>query len=74
MTDVERDELLGRLKELMSMLPEVRLGQLLANLAVVARGTAPGAIYDLEDEELLTAINWQLDQLASRHQVELAGS
>ena len=67
MTDVERVELLSRLGELHRASPGIRLGQLIANMAVVARGTEPGAVWDMEDEELLAAVNWQLAELLARH-------
>jgi hypothetical protein len=41
----------------------MRLGQLVANMATVARGATPGAIWEAEDDELLAAIRWQLQQL-----------
>ena len=44
----------------------MRFGQLIANLAVAARGTEPGAIWDMEDEELREAVKWQLAELAGR--------
>jgi hypothetical protein len=44
----------------------MRFGQLIANLAVVARGTEPGAVWEMEDEELLAAVNWQLAELQAR--------
>jgi hypothetical protein len=43
----------------------MRLGQLIANMATVARGAVAGAIWEMEDDELLRAIRWQLQQLAS---------
>ena len=49
MTDSERTELMTRLGELSQALAEMRFGQLIANLAVVARGTEPGAVWDMED-------------------------
>jgi hypothetical protein len=60
------DELLVSLAELRRALPSMRLGQLIANMATVARGAIPGAIWEMEDDELLEAIRWQLQQLASR--------
>jgi len=44
----------------------MRLGQLIANMATVARGATPGAIWEAEDDELLAAIRWQLRQLDTR--------
>ncbi len=59
------DELMESLAELRRALPSMRLGQLIANMATVARGAVPGAIWEMEDEELLAAIRWQLQQLSS---------
>jgi hypothetical protein len=66
MSSNARRELFSRLEELSRACPEMRFGQLIANLAVVARGTEPGAIWEMEDEELLAAVNWQLAELLSR--------
>lgn len=60
------DELIESLAELRRALPSMRLGQLIANMATVARGAVPGAVWEAEDQELLSAIRWQLRQLASR--------
>ncbi len=43
----------------------MRLGQLIANMATVARGVVPGAIWEMEDDEWLDAIRWQLQQLSA---------
>lgn len=59
------DELMESLAELRRALPSVRLGQLIANLAAVARGPVPGAVWEMEDNELLGAIRWQLQQMDS---------
>jgi hypothetical protein len=64
------DELIASLAELRRALPSMRLGQLIANMATVARGAVPGAIWDVEDDELLSAMRWQLQQLASRAAAE----
>jgi hypothetical protein len=66
------DELIESLAELRRALPSMRLGQLIANMATVARGAVPGAIWEAEDGELLAAIRWQLQQLASRAVPEVA--
>lgn len=65
MNTTTHDELIESLTELRQALPTMRLGQLLANLATVARGATPGAVWDVEDDELLAAIRRQLLQLAS---------
>jgi hypothetical protein len=72
MTPAVHSELISRLDELSRALPEMRLGQLIANMAVVARGTESGAVWDMEDEELLAAVNWQLAELKARRGAEVA--
>ena len=62
-----RSELLDVLAELSEACPEMRMGQLLANLATLARGAAVGAIWDAEDEELLDAARRQAEVSRSRH-------
>ena len=69
MNDNVNSELFTRLEELTRACPEMRFGQLIANLAVVARGTEPGAIWDMENEELLAAVNWQLNELLTRREL-----
>jgi hypothetical protein len=62
---VRRDVLdaLGRLSE---TVPDWRLGQVIANLAVAARGPTPEAVWDVEDEELLAAIRRLLEKHRDR--------
>lgn len=61
MTNPEREALLQLLGELCEECPELRFGQLIANLAVVARGAESNAVWDTEDDELLTAARSQLE-------------
>lgn len=61
MTDPKREELLRLLGHVCEAFPELRFGQLIANLAVVARGAKPSAVWDMEDEELLAAARRQLE-------------
>ena len=65
MSTIAHDELIESLAELHQALPSMRLGQLIANMATVARGAVAGAIWEMEDDELLDAIRWQLRQLSS---------
>jgi hypothetical protein len=53
MSEAVRDELLRVLSEYSDHAPELRLGQLIANLAFLARSSGPSDVYDVEDEELL---------------------
>jgi len=66
MTDPLRHDVLQALEELSAEFPEWRLGQMIANLAVVARGATTEAIWDIEDDELLAAIHSQLENRRSR--------
>ena len=50
-----RGELLRLLAELSEHAPELRLGQLIANLATLARGPEVENIWDSEDDELAAA-------------------
>ncbi len=51
----ERHELLRLIEEMSEGYPEFRLGQLIANLAFWARGDQEGAVWNVEDEELIAA-------------------
>ena len=55
MTSQVRAEILRILSELSERCPEVRFGQLIANLSYLAKGPTNEAIWDMEDEELLAA-------------------
>ncbi len=66
MTDSLRHDVLQALEELSAEFPEWRLGQMIANLAVVARGATAEAIWDVEDDELLATIQSQLEKRRSR--------
>lgn len=61
-----RGELLQVLTELSEECPEMRMGQLVANLATLAKGAIVEAIWDVEDEELLPAARRQLETFRSR--------
>jgi hypothetical protein len=61
-----RQEILQILAELSEAAPEVRLGQLMANLSYMARGTTNEAIWNMEDEELLEVAREHLAQWRSR--------
>lgn len=50
------------LAELSAAYPEWRFGQMIANRALIARSPEAESVWDMEDEELLAAVRWQLDQ------------
>jgi hypothetical protein len=68
MTD-SREELILLIQQLSDADPELRLGQMLTNLATLARGPQPESVWDCEDEELVAAARRLLTRLRERHAV-----
>ncbi len=62
-----RKELLSVLAELSAACPELRFGQLTANLSTLAKGLSVEGLWDAEDEELLAAARKQLAHFVDRH-------
>jgi hypothetical protein len=63
-----RQEILRELQQLSELAPEVRFGQLIANLAFLAAGPFDQTLWDLEDEQLLAAIHQHVADLTARRQ------
>jgi hypothetical protein len=61
-----RKEVLRLLEEVSESAPDVRLGQLIANLSYMAIGPTQEAIWDMEDEQLLEALRQHLADLRVR--------
>ncbi len=61
-----REELLTLLTELSESAPDLRMGQLIANLATLAHGAKPEAIWDAEDDELVAAARRLAENYRSR--------
>jgi hypothetical protein len=55
MTTSVSDELMAAVSELRSLFPDWRIGQLVASLTQAAGRDREGAIWDVEDKELLAA-------------------
>ena len=66
MTQPMRHEILASLAELSELLPDMRFGQMIANLSYLAIGPAPESVWDVEDNELLAAIRQQIETLEYR--------
>jgi hypothetical protein len=66
MINSTRDEAIRVFAELSELCPEVRLGQLMANLSYLARGATNESIWDMEDEELLEAAKRHLEDWKAR--------
>jgi hypothetical protein len=61
-----RQEILMLLERLSELAPDVRFGQLIANLSYRAVAPSTEAIWDMEDEQLLVAIRNQISDLSDR--------
>jgi hypothetical protein len=62
-----KQDILRALAELVEHTPDVRFGQLIANLVVIARGPTPEAVWDMEDDELLEAVKCHIEDYDRRH-------
>jgi hypothetical protein len=60
------DELMDALSELRLLFPDWRMGQLVANLAMAAGATDANAIWEVEDDRLLTAARRLIDRNRGR--------
>jgi hypothetical protein len=47
-------------------MPGLAFGQLIVNLSCIARGPTPEAVWDMEDDELLTATKSHLEDYLRR--------
>ena len=66
MIEPTRHELLTRLTRLSELAPEIRFGQLIANLAFMAAGPWDQTLWDLEDDLLVGAIRQMESDLSQR--------
>jgi hypothetical protein len=73
MIDPTRQEILRLLDRVSELAPDMRFGQLIANLAFLAVGPWDQTLWNLEDEQLLVALQQHLRDLASRQSPAAAG-
>jgi hypothetical protein len=66
MIPAERQELIRLIEEMSEGYPEFRLGQMIANLAFWAKGDQEGAVWNVADEELMTAAREQISNAKRR--------
>lgn len=66
MIEPTRQEILTRLARLSELAPDMRFGQLIANLAFMAAGPWDQTLWDLEDEQLVGAIRQLESDLSQR--------
>jgi hypothetical protein len=72
MIDPTRQELLLQLERISELAPEVRFGQLVANLAFLAAGPWNKTLWDLEDDDLLEALRRHVRELEQRETASAA--
>lgn len=67
--------LIEAVHELLGLFPDMRFGQLMANLVTAAGGMNVGAIWDMEDEKLLAAARRLIERNRGRQapQVNVMG-
>jgi hypothetical protein len=67
------EELIEALSELRVLFPDWRMGQLVANLVTAAGGTDAGAIWEVEDEQLLVAARRLIERNRQRGAISAGG-
>jgi hypothetical protein len=70
MTPTTQHELLETLSCLWKLSPDVRFGQLLANLGFLVEDQTDQSLWDVEDEALLKVMEKHRDALSRRHAAE----
>ena len=63
-----RQEALAVLAELAALVPEVRLGQLMAHLGFLSEDQVERSLWDVEDDELLAVLHRHRSELLARQQ------
>jgi hypothetical protein len=66
MIEPTRQEILTKLARLSELAPDMRFGQLIANLTFMAAGPWDQTLWDLEDEQLIGAIRQMETDLSQR--------
>ncbi len=66
MIETQRQEILHLLERLSELAPDLRFGQMIANMSYLAIGPTNEAIWDMEDAQLITAIRQQIAELSER--------
>ncbi len=70
MIPVTQNELLEKLNDLRELSPDVRFGQLLANLGFLVEDQTERSLWDVEDEELLRVMEKHRADLLPRQQAD----
>jgi hypothetical protein len=72
MISPERREILRHLEPLSELSPDMRFGQLMANLSYLAVAPTVEAIWDMEDEQLAVAIRRLIQNLTELNEQRAA--
>ncbi len=70
MTSVTQNELLEKLIDLRELSPDVRFGQLLANLGFLVEDQTERSLWNIEDDELLKVMEKHRADLLRRQQAD----
>lgn len=68
MIDPQRQVILDKLERLSKLAPDLRFGQMIANLANLSAGPFDQTLWDLEDEQLILGVDQFLADLERRQQ------
>jgi hypothetical protein len=68
MTTSLRQDILRKLERISDLAPDLRFGQLVANLANLSAGPWDETLWDLDDEQLMAGIDQLLADLQRRQQ------
>jgi hypothetical protein len=74
MSASSRQEVLVVLSELAALVPEVRLGQLMAHLGFLGEDQFEHSLWDIEDDELLAVLHRHRSELFARQHSTLKGT
>jgi hypothetical protein len=66
MITAQPEEILRPLERLSELTPDVRFGQLMANMSYLALGPTTEAIWNMADEQLLAAMRKHIADLSER--------
>lgn len=69
MSATAADELIAAMAELRAIFPDWRMGQLVANLVTAAGGMDAGAIWEVEDQDLLAAARRLIERNRGRRPI-----
>ncbi len=64
MIEFTKKEILQKLGAICALTPDVRFGQMIANLAFLAEDTSEQTLWDIEDEDLLRVMERHVADLA----------